>query len=121
MHSPWEYRLWKELKGFLKKKETAGYETEQLKYIIEGSYTPDFTVERADGSVMFIEAKGYFDYQARRKMEGVKKSNPDADVRILFQQDKPLRKRGKMRYSDWAQKHGFTFAVGEQLPKEWFR
>lgn len=120
VRSPWEFRLFKEIKSFLKRRQTVAYEADTLSYVIEGTYTPDFTVEEAGDKVFFIEAKGHFDYQARRKMEAVKKAHPDKDIRILFQRDNYLRKRGKMKYSDWATKHGFTFAVGENLPKEWF-
>lgn len=118
--SEWEHRLFKEIKGFLKRKETVGYESAKLSYQIEGEYIPDFVIERADGSFMYIEAKGHFDYQARRKMAAVKKAHPEKDIRILFQRDNYLRKRGKMKYSTWAQKYGFPCAVGQQIPKEWF-
>lgn len=32
--------------------------------------------------------------------------------------DRPFRKNGKMRPSDWAKKYGFKFAIKE-VPKEW--
>jgi hypothetical protein len=36
---------------------------------------------------------------------------------LFFAQDNKIP-RSKMRYSDWAKKYGFEYAVGE-IPKEW--
>lgn len=52
-------------------------------------------------------------------MEAVKKDNPELDIRIVFMRDGPLRKGGKMRASDWAEKAGFVYCVGP-IPKDWF-
>lgn len=106
----------KGLKGA--RKFQIGYETEKLPYTIHANYVPDFVLEFKDGRKLYIETKGYFDDQARKKMEAVKKDHPDIDLRIVFERDNPIRKRAKSRYSDWATKHGYVFAIGA-VPEEW--
>ena len=49
----------------------------------------------------------------------VKKEHPEKDIRIVFMSDRPFRKGGKMRPSDWAVKYGFPFSI-KKVPKEWF-
>lgn len=94
-------------------------------------YTPDFLI----GNSIYIEAKGWFRIPHRKKMIEVKASNPDLDIRLWFQansylspltasQKKKLKqgkKLKKKRYSDWAEKHGFKYHVGKELPKEWIK
>jgi hypothetical protein len=101
-----------------KSKFQIGYETEILPYVTESTYTPDFVLDFADGRRIYIETKGYFDYAAQVKMAAIKKQHLDKDIRIVFQKDNPIRKRSKSRYSDWATKHGYTFAVGS-IPESW--
>ena len=93
------------------------YETEVLPYTIEGNYTPDFICRDSDGDVLYVEAKGYFDPEARRKMKAVKKSHPDKKILLVFQNDSKLRKGGRMRCSDWAKRHGFHFTTLSKLRK----
>lgn len=49
-------------------------------------------------------------------MRLVKEQNPELDIRLVFQNDGKVGKR--MRYSDWADKYGFPFAIG-RVPKDW--
>lgn len=91
------------------------YEPFGLSYTIEATYTPD--LELANG--LIVECKGYFDYEARRKMLAVKRSNPGLDIRMLFVRDNPIRKGTAYRYSDWCRANGFPFHVGEQVPESW--
>jgi hypothetical protein len=51
-------------------------------------------------------------------MLAVKRSHPEADIRIIFMQDSKLNKKSKQRYSDWAARHGFPYAIAE-VPKDW--
>ena len=51
------------------------YESEKLSYVIEAKYIPDFKV----GDV-YLEAKGYFPADQRRKMKAVKKANPELSL-----------------------------------------
>lgn len=94
--------------------------------MIEGEYTPDFTITTKNGKTIYIEAKGngrQFDQRTRQKMIAVKKQNPHADIRIVFYSDGkigPKRKDGSFRrQSDWAKAEGFLFSI-RTIPEEWF-
>lgn len=60
---------------------------------------------------MYIETKGYFRPEAKRKLVAVKKLHPAIDIRILFYAYKPKDIR-------WAERNGFVWAV-ETIPQEW--
>ena len=109
------------LRRFAKEgKYDARYETESLPYIIEGDYKPDFVIKFEDGAKLYIETKGYLDENSRRKMVAVRKANMDKDIRIVFAKDNWLRKGAKTKYSDWAKRIGYPYAIG-QIPREWLR
>lgn len=122
VHSDFEFYTYNTLKPLLPKKAAIAYESEQLPYVIEYLYRPDFVIEFHDGSKMYIETKGYFSYSDRQKMLAVRDKNPDLDIRIIFQRNSPscLGKGSKTRPSEWAEKNGFKFAIGE-VPKDWFK
>ena len=104
------------------------YETLKIPYVKEtcpccntiikkGIYTPDFIIKD-----LIIEVKGRFVSTDRTKHLQIKKSNPDIQIRFLFQVDNKIGK--KSRYSDWAIKHGYTYAIiqdvkNPQIPEEW--
>ena len=101
------------------------YEKTKLRYTVESEYIPDFEIETQSGRKFYLETKGNgrsFDHHTRRKMIAVKNQHPALDIRILFYSDGkigPKRKDGSfMRQSDWARKHGFTYAIKE-VPPEW--
>ena len=96
------------------------YETTRLPYTLRRYYLPDFVCRRADGSIFYIEVKGYFRGSDRVKLRAVREANPLADVRLLFAADNKINAKSKMRYSDWCKKHGFEYAVKE-LPETWFK
>ena len=52
---------------------TYEYESTIVPYIIQHNYTPDFLLP----SGIFLECKGYWDAEDRRKIKAVKKQNPD--------------------------------------------
>lgn len=79
------------------------------------SYTPDFYLPDSD---IFVETKGKFTAPDRQKMINVKKRNPGLDLRLVFMNDNKLSKASKTRYSDWAEKNGFLYAIGD-IPDEW--
>jgi hypothetical protein len=84
---------------------------------MKGSYLPDFILSNG----IYIEAKGYLDAAACRKMKAVKASNPELDIRFVFQNANGKRnKRAKLRNWEWAEKHGFLWSEGT-IPLEWFR
>lgn len=86
------------------------YESEKIPYVIASHYCPDFTISTPLGKV-YVECKGYFRPEDKRKLIAVKRLNPHLDLRILFY-------ARKEQYIKWANKHGFRFAV-ERIPKEW--
>lgn len=122
VHSDFEFKAYKDMKAIVPKGAVVSYETERLEYVTTSLYRPDFPVEFKDGRKMYIEAKGYFKYSDRAKMLAVRDTNPDLDIRFLFMRDSPscLGKGSKMRPSEWADKHGFKWCIGE-VPLEWFR
>lgn len=102
------------------KKIHYSYETDKFKYVIkERTYIPDFTIVLPSGRVFYIEAKGYLRPEDRTKMVAVKLANPNADIRFLFSKDNKLNGKSKTRYSEWADKHGFLYAIGT-VPRAWF-
>ena len=122
VRSQFEFDIYKLLQHELPRGATLSYENDKLEYILTKDYIPDFTIEKKDGTIIYVEAKGLgraFDYDSRVKMEMVKLQHPDKDIRIIFMSDRPFRKGGKMRPSDWASKHNYQFAVNS-VPKDWF-
>jgi hypothetical protein len=88
------------------------YEADILKYQLKPQkYTPDFTLKsKRKKKKIFLEYKGRLDGPTRKKMLAVKKSNPDIDLRIVF--EKPngkLYKNSETRYWEWAEKNGFIW------------
>lgn len=98
------YRLLKKLAKSVK------YEAEKIPYVIAGHYIPDFTVNTPSGKI-YLETKGHFRPEAKRKMAAVKRQHPELDIRIIFYSK-------KARDIRWAEKHGFLYAI-ETIPKEW--
>lgn len=97
------------------------FESEGLPYRVkEQMYVPDFKVERSDGTKIYIEVKGYLDNASQKKMLAVKDCHPDKTFVFLFSKNNPVRKGAKMRYSEWCEKHGFDYAIGE-LKDEWLK
>ncbi len=93
------------------------YESEKLPYLIEANYIPDFKV----GDI-YLEAKGYFPPDQRRKMKAVKKAHPYLDIRIIFQSpNNKISKRSKTSYAKWAEKNGFPWCAYYAIPVDWLR
>lgn len=86
------------------------YESEKIPYYIAGHYIPDYVITTPTGKI-YIEAKGHFRPEAKRKMVAVKKQHPELDIRIVFYSY-------NKKYIRWATKHGFTYAIGD-IPDEW--
>jgi len=97
------------------------YEWEKLKipYVLRTkTYCPDFQL--ANGVI--IEAKGYMKPVDRTKHLVVQKQNPEYDIRFLFQNPNlTLPKGSKTTYAQWAEKHGFLWAGGIEVPEEWIK
>jgi len=95
------------------------YEPTILAYTISRDYKPDFVVRTKNGKIIYIECKGWFKVEDRIKMRAVKASHPDLDIRILFDKNNKVSSRGKMKYTEWCDKHGFKCAI-KTIPTEWY-
>lgn len=81
-------------------------------------YTPDFILPNG----IIIESKGYFESTDRVKHLRIQKLHPELDVRFVF--TKPHTKlsgKSKTTYASWAEKHGFKWAQGPEIPIEWLK
>jgi len=81
----------------------------------ERRYTPDVVL----GNGIIIEIKGRFTGPMRTKMLAVRDCNMDQEIKMLFQADNWMTSKKLMRYSDWCDKHGFDYAIGDKVPDEW--
>lgn len=101
-----------------KRKFKVEYESEFIPFVLERRYNPDFVITRKDGSKLYIESKGYLRRDDRSKLIAIRRQNPELDIRIIFQKNQ-LIKGTKSRYSDWADRHKYPYAIGTKVPKEW--
>ena len=123
LHSDLELSVFKQLyrdRRTLKRTFSFEYESEKLTYTIEGEYTPDFIIEIPDqDKKIYVECKGYLDYNSKRKMLAIRRNYPDLDIRFLFSKNNKI-KNSKLRYVDWALRNNFNdAAVGDVIPVEW--
>jgi hypothetical protein len=94
------------------------YEQHKIEYIKPAtthSYTPDFRLPNG----IFVETKGRFVVEDRKKHILIKEQLPNLDIRFVFQNSKnKIRKGSKTTYADWCIKHGFKYA-DKTVPAEW--
>lgn len=98
------------------------YEVELLPYVTESIYVVDFAVYRlgAKRGGMYLETKGYMPAEDRKKILAFRRSNPDIDFRLVFQNPKSVintRAKRRVTYGAWATGHGITWGTLEDLPK----
>ena len=92
------------------------YESEKLSYTIEHNYTPDFVLP----NYTYLEAKGYWAAEDRRKILNVKKSNPEIDLRMVFQSPyNTISKKSKTTYAQWCERHDIPWSSYQDIPIEW--
>ena len=98
-----------------------GYESERLEFIRpaqRSTYTPDFALPNG----VFVEVKGFWPPEDRQKIMLVKRSNPDADIRMLFDTpDRPILKGSSTTYGSFCSKNGIPWAKGPAVPADWFQ
>jgi len=105
----------------LKQKGIDGqYEQHKIKYVkpaTNHTYTPDFRLPNG----IFIETKGRFVADDRKKHILIKDQYPELDIRFVFQNSKnKLRKGSKTTYADWCVEYGFKYA-DKEIPMDWFK
>jgi hypothetical protein len=116
--SKFEESIWDAAK---RSRRNLEHEPHFIPYIMRGSYLPDFIIKTKTGKDIYIEAKGYLDAGSCKKMLAVKHSNPDLDIRFVFQNANGKRnKRAKLRNWEWAEKHGFLWHEST-IPLEWWK
>jgi predicted nuclease of restriction endonuclease-like RecB superfamily len=112
------YVLVKKL-GFKPKYES---KDEIIHYVIPETparYFPDFIFTKKDGSKMYVEIKGVWTLEDRKKHLLLREQYPDKDIRLIF--EKPgnkIKKNSKTTYGQWCTKMGLQWA-GKTIPKEW--
>lgn len=81
-------------------------------------YHPDFRLPNG----VLVETKGRFTAEDRAKMLNVMRDNPTSDIRFLFMRanQRITRSKNSMTYEQWAEKHGFRWSIGEEIPEEWW-
>jgi hypothetical protein len=101
--------------------ERFSYETMKMEYTIPESkhkYTPDFPMSNG----IILEVKGRLEPKDRKKMVLVRDQNPDMDIRFVFMKaQNKITKNSKTTYAMWAEKNGFRYCEGPNIPKEWLK
>jgi len=94
------------------------YEEVKLPYVqpeTSHKYTPDFLLPNG----IYVETKGIFAIEDRKKHLLIKEQYPGLDIRFVFSRSKaPIRKGSKTTYADWCEKNGFQYA-DKLIPKSW--
>ena len=107
LKNKFELKIYQQLK---RSKVRFDYESCRIPYVVAGHYIPDFVIETRNGRV-YVECKGYFRPEAKRKLCAVRRAHPEIDLRILFYAP-------NKSYIKWAEKNGIRYAISE-IPKEW--
>lgn len=96
------------------------YEKHIISYIKPATnhkYHPDFRLPNG----IYVETKGRFLTDDRKKHLLIKEQHPEIDIRFLFQNSKTkISKASKTTYADWCVKHGFIYA-DKVIPEEWLK
>lgn len=96
------------------------YEPTRLSFMVpetDRTYIPDFQLPNG----IYVEAKGLFDRDSRKKMLLVTQQHPNLDIRILFMRDNTISKKSKTKYTKWCEENGIACAVSKDghIPDEW--
>lgn len=96
------------------------YEIWKIPYTIPESYhiyTPDFLLPNG----IFIETKGLWDSDDRKKHLLIREQYPELDIRLVFSSSRSkLYKGSKTSYAEWCEKRGILFA-DKLIPVEWLK
>ena len=92
------------------------YESTKVPYVLQCNYTPDFCLVNG----VYLETKGLFTPEDRRKILAVKKDHPDMDLRMVFQAPyNKISKKSKTTYAAWCEKHDIKWCAYHSIPIEW--
>jgi hypothetical protein len=96
------------------------YEQHIIEYVkpeTKHKYHPDFKLPNG----IFVETKGRFLTDDRKKHLLIKAQHPELDIRFLFQNSKSkISKGSKTTYADWCIKYSFKFA-DKEIPADWLK
>ena len=92
------------------------YESTKIPYEIQFNYTPDFLLPNG----VYLECKGYWEAEDRRKSKAVKQQHPDIDLRMVIQSPyNKISKKSKTTYAQWCDKHDIPWTSFHDIPFEW--
>ena len=92
------------------------YESTLVPYVIQHNYSPDFLLP----SGVFLECKGYWAPEDRRKIKAVKEQNPNIEILMIFQAPyNRISKSSKTTYAQWCDKHGIRWSSYQEIPIDW--
>lgn len=108
------------------------YEEEKIKYDVPAktsTYTPDFVITSSSGKKIYIETKGIWDAEDRKKHLLIRQQHPELDIRFVFSNSKAkIRKGSSITYADVcegkarAPYKGVTWLYSDKtIPEEWLR
>lgn len=96
------------------------YEEWKIPYVVPASnhtYTPDFLLPNG----IFVETKGLWDSDDRKKHLLIREQYPELDIRIVFSSSRAkLYKGSKTSYAEFCEKHGIEFA-DKLIPVSWLK
>jgi len=78
-------------------------------------YTPDVSLS----PTFHVEIKGRFTADDRATVLGARDQNPGHTIVLLFETDNWMTRTRSTRYSDWAMRNGFDYAIGDEIPYGW--
>lgn len=91
-----------------------GYESDVLEYEVPakiGKYKPDFKIQG-----IYLETKGRFTSEDRKKMLFVFRSNPDVNLLMVFPKpNNTITRKSRTTYGDWCDKNNIPWIALEEL------
>jgi len=92
------------------------YESTKVPYQIQHNYTPDFLLPNG----IYLECKGYWEAEDRRKIKAVKQQHPEIDLRMVFQAPfNKISKKSKTTYAQWCERLDIPWTSFANIPIEW--
>lgn len=107
------------------------FESEKIDYLVPAQwrkYTPDFPIMTRSGKKIYIETKGIWDADDRKKHLLIREQRPDLDIRFVFTNSKSkISKNSKTTYADICEGRGRKPFKGitwhyadKKIPSEWW-
>lgn len=97
------------------------FESTKIPYVTKHEYIPDFQITLKSGKTFFVEVKGHFRPEDKRKMAAVKQQHPALDIRMVFGSsgNGPKGLQKNRRNLRWCERYGIPAAI-DTAPAEWF-